>query len=874
LASYLRIILIFFCFVPVFTYGQAVSLTKEEKKFISEHPVIRLGGEPEWEPMIIQDHQRIKGLDRDLLDEVEQLTGLTFEIEPDSWNEVVAKAKNRQLDGLLYSSPEPERTKFFLFTDPYVNFQVCYYGELSDPYINSFNRIKGAHIAIQKGDQFSLNYLNQKGSVSIIEIEDRIDIVEAIISGEVDYYFGAMDMSYYLSSHGITTIKPIYYPADITFSAVYSIRNDYPELVSILNKAIAAIPSETRNQLLEKWNFVTQTGVLLNREFFNNVVVIIGGLALVTVFWIITIFRQMRKKKQVRDQLINEKAQLISQIENIPALIFSIDKDFILINRNYNFRLFIESTTDHSVKVGDNIESLLPSSIKEKWLSRFRKGLQGKKFSSEDTIKIDGEERNYITHINPIKIEDEIIGISCFAEDITQLTSLNQYMLQLMQSSHDFIFIKDRKLRYKIASQSFANLNGFDHWKELIGKTDEDLDPVNAKQYKETERKVINEGVFSLNKLHEFLDKEGNKRWVQSTNEPILDKNGSIIGLSGISRDVTLEKESERQQRMLVETIENSRDFVCLLDESFQFLYINDFGKQMVGIENPDTCNFLDLFETANKFEIEELLSDQVRSGKMRRIELPVKHLTMNLSIVLDHSFIRINDAKGDFICYGEVARDVTERIELSRQLIDISVNQKLMKSTLEAEENERSRIAKELHDGIQQKLAIAIISLQGSKSENQMQTIQILNESITDLRGMSHNLSPLLLEKNGLATVINDQITRLVDVTEIDISFFENIENKRFGDEIEINLYRIFQECISNCLKYAHAQHIQVQLILSGKHLTLMVEDDGVGFDTKLQSPGIGLNNIKNRVNLIKGHLEISSSPQNGTHILIETIV
>jgi signal transduction histidine kinase len=148
--------------------------------------------------------------------------------------------------------------------------------------------------------------------------------------------------------------------------------------------------------------------------------------------------------------------------------------------------------------------------------------------------------------------------------------------------------------------------------------------------------------------------------------------------------------------------------------------------------------------------------------------------------------------------------------------------------------------------------------------------------DSITgDLRSMSHNLVPRLLDEFGLSPAFENMVFRLNESKRANIKLYTNIEkDTRFNKDIELNLFRCGQELLNNALKYSKASNILVQLILHKESIVLMVEDDGVGFERKNLQPenyGIGLTNIDTRVRMLNGVFNLDSVLNKGTVSSIE---
>ena len=161
---------------------------------------------------------------------------------------------------------------------------------------------------------------------------------------------------------------------------------------------------------------------------------------------------------------------------------------------------------------------------------------------------------------------------------------------------------------------------------------------------------------------------------------------------------------------------------------------------------------------------------------------------------------------------------------------------------------------------------------LQSINNKTVANTVNLINDSIREIRQLSRSLAPKSLNELGLCAVIGDEVKRLDELKKISFRFYENINEARFDELIEINIYRIFQECVSNIFKHSGAKNVHIQLVLSKGILSLSVEDDGKGFLLdEVNQESLGLASMKNRANLIRGNIEIDSKPDAGTNILVE---
>lgn len=202
-----------------------------------------------------------------------------------------------------------------------------------------------------------------------------------------------------------------------------------------------------------------------------------------------------------------------------------------------------------------------------------------------------------------------------------------------------------------------------------------------------------------------------------------------------------------------------------------------------------------------------------------------------------------------------------------------------LTKAILEGEERERERIARDLHDGLGGMLAGVKINfstwsashLDPQKDPEFYKILGQLDNSVSELRHVARNLMPESLLNFGLETALND-LCEFYNRKDIEIDFQAiNIE-KNLPLHIQLNIYRIAQELLANAIKHAEATNILLQCSQSGKNFFITIEDNGKGFEGSRseKTKSMGLHNLKNRVEYLKGNMEISSDSQ-GTTINIE---
>ncbi len=223
---------------------------------------------------------------------------------------------------------------------------------------------------------------------------------------------------------------------------------------------------------------------------------------------------------------------------------------------------------------------------------------------------------------------------------------------------------------------------------------------------------------------------------------------------------------------------------------------------------------------------------------------------------------------------------DLLKKAERQRQ----ESEKKILKAVIQAEEKERRRLAKELHDGLGPLLStikMAVSSLLHNNNEKIQSkeilenTDHIITEAIRSLKEISNNLSPHVLDNFGLASAIKSFSSKVSQMQPINIEFESNMFDQRIDYNVEVVLYRVVCELINNTLKHAQAKNIQIQLHRYNRIITLVYSDDGKGFDVSQtinssEIEGMGLSNIFNRLNSIKASINIESEPDKGTKVVI----
>jgi len=212
------------------------------------------------------------------------------------------------------------------------------------------------------------------------------------------------------------------------------------------------------------------------------------------------------------------------------------------------------------------------------------------------------------------------------------------------------------------------------------------------------------------------------------------------------------------------------------------------------------------------------------------------------------------------------------QQLEQEKQLV-------AMNSVLEGQETERVRIASDLHDGLGGLLGTIkarFSSMQnGARSPEQQlvyaQVDTLINTASQEVRRISHNMAPHALRLSGLHDALGD-LAKQINTPDLDVEFQWFGVEDRMEESTEIMLYRIIQELTNNVMKYAQAKSLHIQVNRFNDQLSLIVEDDGRGFDLEAvqRKDGLGLRSVRSRVEFLKGTMDIDTRPGDGTLVSV----
>lgn len=291
---------------------------------------------------------------------------------------------------------------------------------------------------------------------------------------------------------------------------------------------------------------------------------------------------------------------------------------------------------------------------------------------------------------------------------------------------------------------------------------------------------------------------------------------------------------------------------------------INDFRRRQVERIHPS-----DLKRVTDAFA--EFLKT---NGQTWQAEYRFKNTKGEYRDILSRGYvIRQNHKPAHLIL---ALQDVTELRDANSKYYEQQMNfrQSITRSIIEAQERERNRWAEELHDDVGQTLTVAKLFMEQllvdlpqnpyvSKSKLMVQT------ALDDIRQLSAQLKPPEFAQTTLLQAVNDLVTNIKRIRNMDFHiFFNGSPETALSEEQKLMIYRVVQEQLNNILKYAEAKRVTINLDIVQDKVTVKISDDGKGFDPDKINAGIGLKNIRSRLQVFSGNLIINSTPGKGCEL------
>ena len=381
--------------------------------------------------------------------------------------------------------------------------------------------------------------------------------------------------------------------------------------------------------------------------------------------------------------------------------------------------------------------------------------------------------------------------------------------------------------------------------------------------------------------IHHFetvrVTKSGKRINVSLTISPIKDSSGRTVGCAGIARDISQRKhaeealhESEERFRLAAQA---GKMFAYEWDAATDKIVRSEGVTRILGVDAGVHTTGQDVLRGVPPEDRARLLAATAQlSPEKPHLRITYRMVRSDGRVIwVERTSRAYFDGHGRKLRIVGMIADITERKLAEAALADVS------RKLLEAQEQERNRIGRELHDDVSQQLAMLAVDLEqlrDNPSEVQSRVQELLKQTteLSDgVQALSHELHSSKLEYLGVVGGIKSWVTEFGQRQRMEVDFKHEISSA-VPFEVGLCLFRVLQEAVHNATKYSGVKRIEVQLVEHANEVHLIINDSGRGFDIEAarRGRGLGLTSMQERVKLVNGAITIESKPSAGTSIRV----
>ncbi len=476
-----------------------------------------------------------------------------------------------------------------------------------------------------------------------------------------------------------------------------------------------------------------------------------------------------------------------------------------------------------------------------------------------------------------------------------ELDSERRLFQTLMEHSPDSIYFKDDEGRFTRVSRVSAERMGARDPKEVVGKTDRDFYPKElAETLIDQEAEIFGTGRPLVDHLERYLPEGGEEIWSLISKMPLRDEQGRVTGLVGINRRVTdlvqTQDALREEQRLFKGLMDNIPVLICLKDTESRFLRVNGVCAKALGLASEEDAVGLsdtDIFHAAEarRYRTEEEVVMRTGVPILGRIQAD------GAGSWVSTTKAPLRDESGEVVGLIAVNRDVSEAMRAQEALRESETQRtQLLEQMIAVQEEERARISRELHDQVGQELTSVLIGLRvieaADTTEDAAGQAKVLREvtanTLEDVRQIAFDMRPSSLDDLGMETALRRDLELLSRNAGFEATFRStNPDDLSLPTEMEVGIYRIVHTALTNIVRHADAQRVDVALQTrrvrhGGCSVSVIIQDDGKGFDVDAVLAGpvegrFGLLSMQERARLMGGEVTVESIVGEGSSVLIE---
>lgn len=558
-----RLLLTLLLLLPLQATARYIELLPEQRQWLDEHPVIWLGVDPDWAPFEFRDEDgQYRGMASNFIALASDRLGVRMEAARiDSWAGVLEAVRRGEVDILPAITPSMEREEYLLFTEPYIDFPMVIITRSNAPFIAGLEELQGMRVSVVDG-YFSHEILQRNSpELTLVPVDSVRDGVNAVAVGEVDAFVGNIAAaSHAINQLGLSSLKVAAY-TPYSYKLSMGVRKDLPELVPILNRALQSITPAEVQMIRKNWvQLRVEEGVNL-REVLLVALPITAAILIIFILMGIAnrrLHSEIRERQAVEQRLRESEERLLDSqsIAHVGSWVWDLRDDSIIWSREH-YAIVGVSPEEYSPTARSFINFIHPEDrhLMKETLGRIDNG-ESNEYELEFRLVRPSGELCYVKsygrlerdeHGRPVQLAGVLHDITPQKKVELALREKQQTLQSLLDNAPLGIWFQDKDGRLLFVNQAYCEATGKSE-QEFLSMEDYkciyDSETAEASKTADAVALVSDGPHFSQERMR-FAD--GTMHDLEVIKSRVTDEDGNVIGLIGLSMDVTDRKQAEEK---------------------------------------------------------------------------------------------------------------------------------------------------------------------------------------------------------------------------------------------------------------------------------------------------------------------------------------
>lgn len=574
--------------------------TPAESAWLEAHPVFHVGTHSDFPPFDwVDDKGNPVGLSTDYVALIADYLGIDIEVvKGKTWSELLNQAKRGEIELLADVTSTPERKKNLEFSDPYLNYPIVIIDNGKGAYVRDLQQLSGKRVVIQ-ADYFIEELLRRDHpELQLVLAKNVQDALKKLSNGDADAYVGdAVSANYVIKNEGLLNLR---FTGETEYrrkSSMATSKNN-PELLSLLNKALADISIAEHNRIQNRWLSLQAEQQTISLETALKYGALFLLFAVFIIYWNLRLRRVLHKSKQLEIELRQNQSKLHAIIHACPVPLALNDEQQRITFLNPEFIKCFGYTLEDIPTFADWWIKAYPDPVYRQWVNDV--WLEATIKCKNEQIPIeplelnvcckDGSIRTVVATATPLgdRFQETYLFILYDVTTRKQAEGALQESLNLLQAVINNapirIFWKDVESHYLGCNDAFAKDAGFSIAEQLIGKDDYDMSHhENADRYRADDQAVIKTGKAILNSEYQQRLPDGTIQWRRTSKVPLCNEVNQVFGVLGIYEDITESKQAAESLRLAASVFTNTQEGIVITDVSGNIVDCNRALTEITG---------------------------------------------------------------------------------------------------------------------------------------------------------------------------------------------------------------------------------------------------------------------------------------------------